>query len=133
MWQYKIGGQYWNDSHVQDSEALNRSIEMEPDIRVHISHQFSGWMPTVDRPTIRSTDAFDIIGDQMTNLENDDFYETVKMKDVRETIRSWLFLPMGGHGNPSRADSKDEKLQFNLSSGSFDAMEELFQQYTRST
>ncbi len=131
-WKYKHGPQGWTDSQVRDSEALNRSIEMEPSVRLHISHRFSGMMPQVDRPdrTQQESDAFDIVGDQMTNLKNDEFYETVRIKDVGETIRSWLFMPIN---SIRRADPQDSKLKMDLSNEIFGALESLFQQYSQLT
>jgi len=70
-------------------------------------------------------DAFDMVGDQMLNLENDDFYETVKIKDVGETIRSWMFKPIQG---VRRVDS-DSDIQRDLHIQIVNSLEELQQQY----
>lgn len=130
-YEYKTGAQGWNDGQVRDSDAMNRAIEMEPDVRLHISHMFSESMPRIDRPVRNpyekdQMDAFDIIGDQMRNLDNDDFYETVKIKDVGETIRSWMFKPIQG---VSRVDSQDD-VRHELHIQIVTAIEELFQQYS---
>lgn len=129
-YEYKTGSQGWNDSQVRDSDAMNRAIAMEPNVRIHISHMFSESMPRIDRP-VRNTyekdqmDAFDMVGDQMRNLENDDFYETVKIKDVGETIRSWMFKPIQG---VRRVDS-DNDIQRDLHVQIVNSLEELQQQY----
>jgi len=132
-YQYKTGSQGWNDSQIRDTDAINRSIEVEPNVRIHISHMFSDSMPRIDRPRRTIEDksemgTFDIIGDQMLNLENDDFYETVKIKDVGETIRSWMFKPIQG---VRRVNPKDSNIQFELHTGIVNALEELQQQYWR--
>ena len=89
-------------------------------------------MPRTNRPKRNpyeqdQVDAFDMVGDQMNNLANDDFYETVKIKEVRETIRNWMYMPRQGS---RRVDPADKDVQFELSSRIFNAMEELFQQYS---
>lgn len=134
---YKHGPQGWNDSHYRDEEAHNRSIEMEPDCTLKISHQFSEAMPTIEIPERtpwdqQEIDAFDIIGDEMTNLENDNFSQVVKIKDVATTIEAWLFKPfISGDVNSRRVyqDEMDE-VKSESSMDIFGGLEELFQQYS---
>ena len=128
---YKHGPEGWNDRHFRNDDAANRAIEREPDVRLHISHQFSEMMPRVNLPKRtpaerEQMDAFDMVGDDMSNLRNDNFYKTVKIKDVRDTISSWLFMRMDG---VSRADPRDRDLQSVLRDEIFGALEELQQQY----
>jgi len=131
-YKYKTGAEGWNDSQIRDNDSLNRSISIEPNIRVHISHMFSESMPRINRP-IRTPydkeqmDAFDIVDDQMQNLENDDFYETVKIKDVGETIRSWMFKP----NNSIRRVFPSSDIRQELHSEIANSMEDLQQQYWR--
>jgi len=80
-------------------------------------------------------DAFDMVNDNMVNLENDKFEQVVKIRDVGETVRAWLFKPFEGHkGNlDSRRvyQNEYENVKFQLSIELFGFMEELFQQYLR--
>ncbi len=143
-YKYKHGPQGWNDSHLVGeearNEAMNRAIAMEPDVRLHISHDYSGFMPRIDRPKRtfeekNEMDAFDIIGDQMTNLNNDDFYETVKIKDVGETIRSWMFMPRQGKRRVNHKDlphpGAEFDVQYELKNHIIGILEELQQRYWR--
>jgi len=138
-WKYKIGPQGWNDSQVRDEEAHNRLLEMYPDCLLRISHEFSDAMPTVEIPQRTpwdesQMDAFDMVGDEMTNLENDTFETTVKMNDLGETIRQWFFKPMQGGRDSRRVHQEEYKeVEHQISVGLFSAKEDIFQRYNRLT
>jgi len=131
--EYTTGSQGWNDRQTRSEEGLNRRIEMEPDCRLTISHEFSEGMPPVEMPQRTpyereyEMDAFDIIGDQMENLKNDNYAEVVKIRDVYDKIQSWFFLPIDGHYRVDKNDRSEVDAQMNTLKFSY--MEELFQQW----
>ena len=144
-YEYKRSPLRWNERDAIDDEdrmeIMNRAIEMEPNCILRISHQFSDYMPEVKAPERTpyeqeyEMDAFDMVNDNMVNLENDKFEQVVKIRDVGETVRAWLFKPFEGHkGNlDSRRvyQNEYENVKFQLSIELFGFMEELFQQYLR--
>jgi len=95
-WKYEFGPQGWNDRQVRDKDSYNRFLNMQPDGLLYISHEFSDMMPEIKAPQRTpweesQMDAFDIIDDEMINLENDNFTEMIKMNDLGEKIRQWFF------------------------------------------
>ncbi len=132
-WNYQHGPAGWDDSQTRDNEAHNRSIQMEPNCRLTISHAFADWMPEEQIPdrTLEEEyemDAFDMIGDEMQTLKNDHFVQVVKLKDIRNKIDQWLFMPISGRSRIG--PDERESVEYQLSVNRFEMMEELFQQWT---